>query len=319
VCNGSDVYGKQAALQRPTDQGRYQTSRIGKSEKYNSMMDASRARAHIQKRAKVQGWEQLRADLQRFRRRVFSPPAEVLLRPLPEVENALEVIKAHEAGGTRAARGAFEQCRGVRLDPLAMESLRPDLEHTEDLVVPHLARRLEEHCERLRRKQEAADVPDETERIRRGIKRYPSLDVSLNALRVAGQSHEEALRERIPGVAYVAKADSSPNSNIAGRAADAIRREGLERPDEPDLLVPLSRDLKDDVPELVAFVQREDLWRDVSRAGLSPQEWETFLLVLDGLSNAEIAAELGRTNVHVRQNKHGAVTKIRKYCQASGL
>jgi hypothetical protein len=200
-------------------------------------------------------------------RRMFEPP--------PPVRIALKVLRAYGEDGTQAAKRAFEEETSVTPDTLLVTRLCFDLESPGQVIVPRLGRLLDEHRQRLHRRQEASLVPEETERRRRGIRRFPSVDVALDALRVAGQSREEALQERIPGVAYVEKAESPPGSNVAGAVGSAIRKEGLERPDQPNLITPLTHEIRDDLRELVAFFQREelrDLRGDASRAGLSAQE-----------------------------------------------
>jgi DNA-binding CsgD family transcriptional regulator len=244
----------------------------------------------------------------------------------PETDRALDFLDAHREHDERAALRAFEQETGVRPDPLLVARMRRALkERPGEVILPaRLGRLLDEHRQRLRRRQEAFRVPEETARIRSGIRVYGSLERSLEALAGSRERHEKekALRERIPGAAYVERAERPPGDNIAGATASAIRDEGLERPDQPDLVVPLSHEIRDDVTELVAFFRREDLRqlrRDAPEAGLSAQEEQVFGLVLDGLDNAEIVASLPRSNDQVRQEKLRAFRKIRKYRQAAGL
>jgi DNA-binding CsgD family transcriptional regulator len=246
--------------------------------------------------------------------RMFAPP--------PETKIALRLLRANREGGGPAAWRCFEQHTDLRPDSLLVARLRPALDSGIAILPARLGRLLDEHRKRLLRHQEAARIPVETERLRRGIRCFPSLDASLEALRVAGQTREEALWERIPGVAYIEKAESPPGSNIAGAVGSAIRKEGLERPDHPDLITPLTHEIRDDLNELVAFFRREelrDLQGDASRAGLSAQEQQVFTLALDGLGNDELAAQLSRSSEQVRQEKHRAFKKIRRYRQAAGL
>jgi DNA-binding CsgD family transcriptional regulator len=199
--------------------------------------------------------------------------------------------------------------------------LRPALKRPEMLIVPELGRLLDEHRQRLRRRQEATRVREETATIRRGIRMYDSLDAALDVLAATGERREKekALLERIPAVTYIKKAISPPNSNIAGRVACAVRREGLERRDHPNLPLELKHEPRDDFLELVSFLEREDLRRDASQAGLSAQERETFDLLLDGYDNTTISVLLDRSATQVRQEKHRALKKIKAHRRAAGL
>jgi hypothetical protein len=72
-----------------------------------------------------------------------------------------------------------------------------------------------------------------TSELRQGIKKFPSIDISLKALALDGQTSDEVLEEMIPGIAWVEQEELPPGGNLAGKIASEIRREGLKRPDKP--------------------------------------------------------------------------------------
>ena len=95
---------------------------------------------------------------------------------------------------------------------------------------------IEYHRRQRERRIKGQDVLNRVPIIRLGIsKKHKSVDLALEALSERGQSREQVLREMIPGVAYVEQANPWPGSKskLPGRIANQIRREGLERPDDP--------------------------------------------------------------------------------------
>jgi hypothetical protein len=94
---------------------------------------------------------------------------------------------------------------------------------------------IEYHRTQLERRNKGQDVLNRAPSIRQGIRKYESVNLALDSLSVRGRSREQVLREMIPGVAYVEQANPWPGSKskLAGRIANQIRREGLERPDDP--------------------------------------------------------------------------------------
>jgi len=144
-------------------------------------MDASRVRARVRKHLEAQAWEELRAELRQFRRRMFPSAREIVLRPRPETEDGLDFIRAHREGGERSAWAAFERRTGVRSDSLAKQSLSPDLEHVEDLIVPQLGRHLDVHRRRLVDKAECERRSAEAQKLYASWYAHPELKRALDS------------------------------------------------------------------------------------------------------------------------------------------
>ena len=113
---------------------------------------------------------------------------------------------------------------------------------------------IEYHRTQRERRNKGQDVLNRVPIIRLGIsKKHKSVDLALEALSERGQSREQVLREMIPGVAYVEQDNPSPGSNseLPGRVANQIRREGLERPDDPGkVFAPVPEGLLEHADEL---------------------------------------------------------------------
>ena len=189
---------------------------------------------------------------------------------------------------------------------------------------------LDHHRSRRARPEEIERSEEEAAKIRQGIKKYPSFRLALDRLALKaqtgegkGQTVDEVLEEMIPGVAYVERAalqDDEDFEDLVNRVADRIRREGLERPDKPELVVTpgpellprvaeeLARGIKD--REEAALVAREVLAETVRAAGLSRQEVESWAFA-ELFGNKEAAEVLGRSPGQIAQEKMRANSKIR--------
>ncbi len=134
-----------------------------------------------------------------------------------------------------------------------------------------------------------------------------------------GQSREQVLREMIPSVAYVEQANPSPGSKseLPGRVANQIRREGIEQPHAPDKVFAPGLDSLlghadevDDEVELATFAVCEQLAHMAEKAGVSEQEWESF--VFGTVFGNQVAAEiLDRPAKQVGVEKFRASNKLR--------
>lgn len=306
------------------------------------MMDAARVRAHIRKHPEAQeGWEELRAELRHFRRWMFPPPRAVILRPIPEIEDTLESIRAFKEGDVRSARAAFEQRTGVRLGSLAMESLRPDFERAEDLGVPHLAKRLlderrwllETRAERERRAkaQELLDGWYMFGELRRALDGYedPTGEVCRALLDEEKRLQPgETLTPRM--VEGRVKDDNKPsresvdsprrrkrrkepdaaahNAALWHRAAPRDERgipsDHIARLDDPDL-PELARFVEDPSSLAPYYAVENKLLSEwlitAARQRLSPREFEVFEMRWHGHKQNDIAAHLGITKGRVSQ------------------
>jgi hypothetical protein len=181
---------------------------------------------------------------------------------------------------------------------------------------------LRSHRKRWRKAAEAERVPERNAAVRKGIKRFESVDLALDRLAfkaqrhtAEGQTHEDVLEEMIPGIAYVERAELQSDDQVASKVANQIRREGLERPDDPGKVFAPGPDgltKHTDELELFAFAQRELLAHKVHEAGLSRQEAESWMYSILLGSDKKAAAVLGRPANQVAQEKLRAKRKLRR-------
>lgn len=175
---------------------------------------------------------------------------------------------------------------------------------------------IEYHRKQLENSNKGQDVLNQAPSIRQGIRKYESVNLALDSLSVRGQSREQVLREMIPGVAYVERSKSPPPANLPGKVANQIRREGLERPDDPgkvfalglDSLLGHADEVDDDV-ELATFAVCEQLAHMAEKAGVSEQEWESFVFGTV-FGNQEAAEILDRPAKQVGVEKFRASNKL---------
>jgi hypothetical protein len=177
---------------------------------------------------------------------------------------------------------------------------------------------IEYHRTQLERRNEGQDVLNRAPSIRQGIRKYESVSLALDSLSVRGQSHEQVLRDMIPGVAYVEQANPWPSSKskLPGRIANQIRREGIEQCHDPGKVFAPGPELLSellsrhaDALELAAFADRELLARRIQNARLSSQELES-LWYGNLLGDREAGAFLERSANQVAQEKLRAIKKI---------
>ncbi|CAA9305852.1 MAG: hypothetical protein AVDCRST_MAG93-4909, partial [uncultured Chloroflexia bacterium] len=126
---------------------------------------------------------------------------------------------------------------------------------------------------------------------------------------VLGGAAFEALMNRRPGEGLDA---------VRSQAVNALRREFYNR--KSAALVEGSTRAAGAEHELAAFAEQEHRTQAMARlkrmaveAGLSPNQREVFLMVSEGLSEAEIAQRTERKPNQVYQEKHQALKKIRRH------
>jgi DNA-binding CsgD family transcriptional regulator len=141
---------------------------------------------------------------------------------------------------------------------------------------------------RLRPTAKAQDIERRRPEIRRGIKRFPSLDRVLKAFALEDQPSEQVLKEHILSLAYEAEEEAG------GPLSDA----DLVRIITGQLRRDLSADRRrrrEDLLLLAEFAEREALLRRAKEAGLPPREFEVYKLFVEnpGIKNREVAARLG--------------------------
>jgi hypothetical protein len=229
-----------------------------------------------------------------------------------------ELVEAHggdlEAMFVVATKRHLEHA-GVVPDSLLRSKLRQlVMQNGGQLEISYLMTLIDNHKGRLVRKAEAHSIGKQVEDIRGGIKRFPSVDVALTTLALENQKKEEVLRDMIPGIAQVERQKPLGDVGLSGRVASQIRREGIERPDDPGRVFTPGPDRvvhHADELELAAFADRELVVAKANAAGLTVQEVESWMFstVLD--SNEEAAALLGRPSNQVRQEKFRASNKLR--------
>lgn len=251
----------------------------------------------------------------------------------PGLRAFCDAIEAYENGDESLFWELVERRLGRKPDSLTRGRLKSDeLPLGEDLPLTLLSEVLHHHKLRLKKREETSRVPKQNAEVRRGIKRFESLDLALDRLAVQGQTHEEVLTREIPGAAYI------EGYRRPGLVANRIRRDGMERPDKPGLVSATgdvsepSSDIKssgtkklrsektkavivhrDDGAELEEFIVREDTLTDLREAGCSPNEVQVFYLaVYLEMRHKEIAVVLGRDENQVKQEMHRAREKMRR-------
>jgi hypothetical protein len=208
-----------------------------------------------------------------------------------------------------------EERVGRKPDSLMVVKLKATLPQVGELSSRYMWELLDSHKARLR-ENEANDVwkRKQYRRVRRGIKKYPQIDLALEALALKGQTHEQVLEETIPGIAYVVeRIQPLADGKLAGQVASQICREGIEQPHVPGkVFAPGPEHLLGHADELglTAFADRELLeWR-AQEANVTEREWESF--VLGTLYGNQAAAEIcGRSANQVGVEKFRAENKLR--------
>ncbi len=255
---------------------------------------------------------------------IVQPIIESLFRVvLPREMRAIsEMIIAYREGDDALLRALVEEHVGRRPDAFFIVALKGNFTHADKMLIDDFLSLLARHRERLkhrgglarsRRRAQDRLRTEEIQEIRSGVKKFPSVDLALKALAAEGQSRDEVLEDMIPGVAYVELTELPPGGNLAGRVASQIRREGIERPDEPGMVYSPGPERllgHADELELAAFAIRELLARMAEDAGVSEQEWESF--VLGTVFDNQIAARIAwRPTNQITQEKFRASNKLR--------
>ena len=177
---------------------------------------------------------------------------------------------------------------------------------------------LDHHKARLHRPSRS-EVEAEASEIRRGIKvGYASIRESIDRLAGQNQDRERVLHDEIPGAAYVERASLVDGQKLPGKVADRLRKEALERPDNPstvstpghEYLSQLVDEVADEHTFLLAFAERERLAKAACDAKLSQQELESWFCA-NRYGNKEAAELLGRSANQVAQEKARANKKLR--------
>lgn len=207
---------------------------------------------------------------------------------------------------------------GVEPDPFLRVKLRQLVEKQGgEFELGYLTNLVKRHRQRLTRHTTARRIEEETGLVRRGIKKFDSLAFALEALALQGQTHEQVLKDMIPGIAYAEKGELLRDGKLPGKVASQVRREGVERPDEPDKVVAVEPGYvleratqRVDERELTAFAKRELAARRMHDAGLSPQEIASFAFGTI-FGNKEAAEILGRPANQVGVERNRARKKLR--------
>jgi hypothetical protein len=228
----------------------------------------------------------------------------------PEFDLLWPAIKSYLDGDESPLRAFIKQHVGHKTPPYVLLVLKN--QDIGELDLWEVWEFIEHHRAQLQSRNSGKDALEEVPSIRLGIKKYASFDLALDALAVQGQKREQVLREMIPGVAYVEQSNLSPDSKdkLPGRVASQIRREGLERPDDPGrVFVPEPEVLSGyaDNEEALVFA----LMELKIAANTSPQElesWEAAVL----LGNKKAAEELDRPANQIAQEKHRTYAKFRR-------
>jgi len=235
---------------------------------------------------------------------------EALEEEPPEFDLLWPAIKSYLNGNESPLRAFIKQHVGHKTPPYVLLVLKN--QDIGELDLWEVWEHIEHHRAQLQSRNSGKDTLEEVPSIRLGIKKYGSVDLALDALAVQGQKPEQVLREMIPGVAYVEQSNLPPDSKdkLPGRVASQIRREGLERPDDPGRVFgrePEALSGYADSQEPLVFA----LMEFKIAADTSPQELESWAAAVL-LGNKKAAEELGRPANQIAQEKHRANAKFRR-------
>jgi DNA-binding CsgD family transcriptional regulator len=232
-----------------------------------------------------------------------------LFEPPPEIELALQLLRANREGGEPAAWRCFEQHTDLRPDSLLVARLRPDLGHPGKVILPpHLGRFLDEHRQRLRRKREAAILLEKAQSVHRSLRLPPGHRVA-QALRTSGEAPTARLRDELPGALALAEGEGYAGANLVRRAEEiayldnrplaqtrkrAVDKHGNLR--EKITSLDVLAEVFDDPTALDAYRGAEDallLEHLITQARLTARECEVLDLYRRGFEPEAIAGHLG--------------------------
>jgi DNA-binding CsgD family transcriptional regulator len=155
---------------------------------------------------------------------------------------------------------------------------------------------------RLRRSAKAQSVERRRPKIRRRIKRFPSLDQALKALALGDQTREQVLEEHILSLAYKAEEAGGPLSDgeLVRIITGQLRRDASES----------QTTRREELLLLAEFVEREVFLKQAlewgRQAGLTPREFEVYKLIIEDpkIKYREVGEKLGMSTSQVGVLKH---------------
>jgi DNA-binding CsgD family transcriptional regulator len=154
----------------------------------------------------------------------------------------------------------------------------------------------------LRRSAKAQTIERRRPEIRRGIKRFPSLDQALKALALGDQTREQVLQEHILSLAYKAEEEAGgplSDAELVRIITGQLRRDASDS----------QTTRREELVLLAGFVEREELKQALElgmQIGLTPREFEVYKLLIEnpGIKYREIGEKLGMSTSQVGVLKH---------------
>jgi hypothetical protein len=156
---------------------------------------------------------------------------------------------------------------------------------------------------RLRRRAKAQSVERRRPKIRRRIKRFPSLDQALKALALGDQTREQVLEEHILSLAYKAEEEAGgplSDAELVRIITGQLRRDASES----------QTTRREELLLLAEFVEREVFLKQAlelgRQAGLTPREFEVYKLIIEDpkIKYREVGEKLGMSTSQVGVLKH---------------
>ncbi len=146
----------------------------------------------------------------------------------------MDALAAYRSGDERPLWAFFQGWAGQQPDALAKTAIKGHMpESRGDLRVrPYLYELKYEYGARLNEKRQRKQKPTWQSGISRGIKKNPSLDVSLKRVASSNEGYTRQLTYEIPGRAYILQGSGTAAEDLAGKVAEQIRREAAERADK---------------------------------------------------------------------------------------
>jgi DNA-binding CsgD family transcriptional regulator len=248
----------------------------------------------------LEQWAQQHPEEVRRLRERFKPLAEFLNSS--EWDDFWQPAKAAILQGDETGLRAWVEDRiGIKPDSVLRVRLSP--KELAEATPRHTWELVDGRGSRLRRSAKAKAIERRRPKIRRRIKRFPSLDRALKALALGDQTREQVLQEHILSLAYKAEEEAGgalSEAELVRIITGQLRRDASESPKtRREELLLLAEFVEDEV-----FLKQALEWG--RQAGLTPREFEVYKLLIEdpGIKYREVGEKLGMSTSQVGVLKH---------------
>jgi DNA-binding CsgD family transcriptional regulator len=248
----------------------------------------------------LEQWAQQHPEEVRRLRERFKPLAEFLNSS--EWDDFWQPAKAAILQGDETGLRAWVEDRiGIKPDSVLRVRLSP--KELAEATPRQTWELVDGRGSRLRRTAKAQAIERRRPKIRRRIKRFPSLDRALKALALGDQTREQVLQEHILSLAYKAEEEAGgalSEAELVRIITGQLRRDASESPKtRREELLLLAEFVEDEV-----FLKQALEWG--RQAGLTPREFEVYKLLIEdpGIKYREVGEKLGMSTSQVGVLKH---------------